>query len=662
MPYKRYLRDQLSTALDVYFMILRIIDSRLLSELKRDGPDWRLKNACPPCTYMLDDEPKSELPMLICGDGNTLLKQYLRPGENDPRRFTSTYMLEPEEVDKYKLDKPSRRRAGPTGKQPEVEKSDDAQEDDLAPPSACAPCWKNAQNEDGKSSFDALDETGIFVVLCRHGRVLVAADMIKTGERSKYPLATFSKVIRTRKGKVIVAYDIACQHATTALNHPLTGDLVREKDTDWIGTQPGVLVLVWRTLQAASDSSAIRMQIDEHFEVSDQDVLANMGKFLYNNFVGAMSQLEESLECRNQAMDAFNIREEDFRLFVDAERAYLASTSSASLDKSDAIELVEALESMADLQNQLDQFLSGPASSVNQDKPVDIDKAIATKRRNLTSRLSLAYQTVHTLELKLEVNKQWTSDCPEWKQAVADRLACELQSAVDKMEQLCIERIFELEKYLNGNTTRSKALKSAVSKYNKLALKFDLPRRQITTREVMDMANLSDFQLLREHRHEILSEKWALPEIRQATMHALRVDRAREELVRVQIEARRLQTWMRDDLHHMDETLKRLEVENSLLASALRPRIIYQARVNESIYAYIQRIESSDYFDGKRGPGSQKTDADHTGFTTAPHTANIAGDTRSDARDHNDESDDDIETEMANLTEAFDKIAHVVHT
>jgi hypothetical protein len=41
--------------------------------------------------------------MMICGDGNTSLKRYLRSGENDPRAFSSTYMLEPNDVDRYQL-------------------------------------------------------------------------------------------------------------------------------------------------------------------------------------------------------------------------------------------------------------------------------------------------------------------------------------------------------------------------------------------------------------------------------------------------------------------------------------------------------------------------------------------------------------------------------
>jgi hypothetical protein len=51
MPYKRYLRDQLTAALDVFFTILHVVDLRISVSMQRNGENWRLQNACLPCTY-----------------------------------------------------------------------------------------------------------------------------------------------------------------------------------------------------------------------------------------------------------------------------------------------------------------------------------------------------------------------------------------------------------------------------------------------------------------------------------------------------------------------------------------------------------------------------------------------------------------------------------
>ncbi|KAG9310644.1 hypothetical protein JVU11DRAFT_9219 [Chiua virens] len=47
-----------------------------LHHLKRDGPDWRLKNQCPACSYKLEDEPHLQFSWLVSVDGNNSLKRW----------------------------------------------------------------------------------------------------------------------------------------------------------------------------------------------------------------------------------------------------------------------------------------------------------------------------------------------------------------------------------------------------------------------------------------------------------------------------------------------------------------------------------------------------------------------------------------------------------
>ena len=50
-PYRRHYRDAMTNAFDAYLSMLRIIDQRVDAAFGRDTPDWRVLNACPPCTY-----------------------------------------------------------------------------------------------------------------------------------------------------------------------------------------------------------------------------------------------------------------------------------------------------------------------------------------------------------------------------------------------------------------------------------------------------------------------------------------------------------------------------------------------------------------------------------------------------------------------------------
>lgn len=105
-------------AFDVYLNICRHIKTQLSVALKRDTPQWRLQNACPPCTYVLHDEPPSQLSMLIAMDGNESLKRRRRAIHNtdasgkvissqnidqlDLRHITSDMYMMNHEVDLFK--------------------------------------------------------------------------------------------------------------------------------------------------------------------------------------------------------------------------------------------------------------------------------------------------------------------------------------------------------------------------------------------------------------------------------------------------------------------------------------------------------------------------------------------------------------------------------
>lgn len=49
-------------------------------------------------------------------------------------------------------------------------------------PTVCLERWKNAGPEARKKMFSLFSVTGIFIVVCRHGHVLVMCDMVRSGE------------------------------------------------------------------------------------------------------------------------------------------------------------------------------------------------------------------------------------------------------------------------------------------------------------------------------------------------------------------------------------------------------------------------------------------------------------------------------------------------
>jgi len=186
-PFRRWLSRQFSIAYDLYLDIRRGVDSLVQTALKRDTPDWRLRNACPACTFKLKDEPRLKFDMLFTMDGNDSLKRVIRRGaaaEDKPGSIVETLDHRILETDYYISRRDVDKWAGRTTQDslPLQNTEDDSQ------PNKCEDRWRNMSPENTKRMWGVFDETGIFLALCRHGFTLVLADMVQSGRSTHSPL------------------------------------------------------------------------------------------------------------------------------------------------------------------------------------------------------------------------------------------------------------------------------------------------------------------------------------------------------------------------------------------------------------------------------------------------------------------------------------------
>ncbi|RDB14995.1 hypothetical protein Hypma_016139 [Hypsizygus marmoreus] len=77
VPFHPYLSKQFSITYDQYLAVRGAIDARVQAALKHNTPQWRLKHACPACTYKLKGEDQLVFDMLLTMDGNDSLKRIL---------------------------------------------------------------------------------------------------------------------------------------------------------------------------------------------------------------------------------------------------------------------------------------------------------------------------------------------------------------------------------------------------------------------------------------------------------------------------------------------------------------------------------------------------------------------------------------------------------
>lgn len=161
------------------------------------------------------------------------------------------------------------------------------------------------------------------------------------------------------------------------------------------------------------------------------------------------------------------------------------------------------------------------------------------------------------------------------------------------------------EKISKALRTRSGAIKTALQQYNDAAAMLNPPRDPLTWSTILKAATVADFDLLRDTRTDIRYLPWAEPSRREATTYYFGIKRAREEIVRLNIEITRLLTFMFDT--HIDyyRAVQRYIIEDPPLARSLSQQWQYHDRINESVVCKLVQTSQLRGFTGKMFIGSR---------------------------------------------------------
>lgn len=191
IPFKSHISRQFSISYDLYLSIRNLADELTQKALGRDSEDWRLRHVCPPCTYVLEDEEKLKFSMLYTIDGNDSLKRIQRR-EAAPITIDDDASTLREPVLGDSSESKDAREAGKgvylTNEQVnQWSKEILAQlcpeyNEDETDDNPCAERWRNMRTELTAKMWGVFHETGLFLALCRHGFVLMLADMVRSGE------------------------------------------------------------------------------------------------------------------------------------------------------------------------------------------------------------------------------------------------------------------------------------------------------------------------------------------------------------------------------------------------------------------------------------------------------------------------------------------------
>ncbi|KAI5994436.1 hypothetical protein EDD15DRAFT_2387767 [Pisolithus albus] len=584
-PYRPYLFEQLTQAFDVYLEIIHRVDQKIRVALNRSAREWRLRNECPACFYRVEDEPTLTFDWFVSIDGNNSLKRwdtrvYGTVPRADHRTPRSTYWLSNEEVDNFKYEVKAR-QAPHTNTGAEIYDDDCSVEAaDVSKEFNCVDRWRNARADVRKKTFDVFEESGIFIATCRHRFILLACDMIKSGELAKYPLAMINCLASAYGPNGACAYDIGCAFAKTASTSSI-GPRIRSLGLRFmVGAFHGhahnrLCQLGWHPMYiegtgntegegcehvfsafnelARSTRHATRFHrhqaIEQHIAFWNQDKYEALTRFIRNHYREVMESA------------ALNITDDDFPRFIAEERSYLSSLKEPPAQDVQRVRYVQVLD---DLEEKRYGHLSYSAR-------VRVELAY-TKLQN-TEALAAHIQG------QLGLESPWKVGCEEYNRYREEAMLGKYREALGELERLVVMRFFELSKLAMSGTgyklrqqiskglqRRSEAIRKAITRYNFQAGRLDPPRPHISWKDIAQYSFLGEFDLLQHAQDDVRERIWAKPAVREATTKFFKLCRAKEEIMRLNVEMRRLRTAIHDEEREASQTIANFRHSDPLLA------------------------------------------------------------------------------------------------
>lgn len=151
--------------------------------------------------------------------------------------------------------------------------------------------------------------------------------------------------------------------------------------------------------------------------------------------------------------------------------------------------------------------------------------------------------------------------------------------------------------------SRSSAIRTALDNYNSAARAIGLRRPPLRWEEVVEYAFLADFDLLRDARQDISSRPWTTPAGRLAMDLYFKISAARVEIERLNVEVKRVATYIQDEDHFLRWAEVNAREENPTIAHQIRLHRMIRGRFKGYHKRRLQDIARLEGFSGDIRPG-----------------------------------------------------------
>ncbi|KAK7447347.1 hypothetical protein VKT23_014057 [Stygiomarasmius scandens] len=526
----------------------------------------------------------------------------------------------------------------------------------------CTKNWKAARADAEKRIWNIFVETGLFASACRHGFILWLMDMVMSGELAKYPLALVAKALELFDDEWVLGYDIGCSFSSTVNASSLGPEFRRRRCRTCVNAFhgyshnflcqlfyhplniPGMgledLETLERIFSASNQLAGItryatgyrrRVLIDLFFRQWDDEKYHNIARMLHNNYIQALETINTEGQELSKGLAAHNLTTDDLDKYFEDEAQHFQNLGKEKEEDLHAVAYVELLQNFREVSKLYDNASSSfrtqtpidyqnllPAESYNVN--MSATRKIETARRFLSEKRDQLHFELVQLECSMNIpeGQRWKPTDPQYLDTLKYMNNREYQQALEHLHKLVIQRLYELHR-LNLSQTgykmrthiasalqkRSKAIRKAVKRYNAAALALQPPRATLDWTKISHFSFLDQFNILQDSRHTLFDKAWSKPTVRELMKKHHRVCRAREEIIRCNVELRRLHTSIIDEHRHFDRVVTQLKEESSALLGPVQDYVERRRRVNRTLLQQIQQTYKLEGFSGLPSPGTR---------------------------------------------------------
>lgn len=538
---------------------------------------------------------------------------------------------------------------------------------------------------------------------CKYG-FIKSTQSLNPRHSAKYPLSLLAKLWKTFPNlRYIIAYDIGCSFKKTVGRNPSLEPLANL--TTWtipamhgyahnrlcqLGHHPkyldGTGLEDFETCERFFSSSNHcartsrhstrfhRHQIIDNFLTQwDEERFLNLGSFIYNNYRQALAVVAEYEDFLPRAFAKCTppLDPATFPQWIEEEREFLTGLAKEPEMDTLRVEYVEALQILATLQEKVKGKQT--RTRANPEK-----RTITLTQKEASSAIMAQLDVVFDLEAQLNIleKERWEPGEQAYDDTVKFIKERHYNRCLDQLCHLLIQRLFELQKTQLESTgyklrrhiikalkRRGLTIRTALNAYNKAAREISPPRPTVTFKEIINYAWLAHFDLLRVSRNNINDKQWTQPHVRVLMDQWYKLQRAHEEIKRLNVEIKRLQTWLRDDADAWEEALANDDLKTTFpgLWADMRQRAQRQGAIRAYVQVWIDKSYRLPSFSGERRAYGWSLEMERSG--RSPPDVNATEPTASSSLAPQDEplaadEDPDMDQEAAN--DALDRMDRVL--